>query len=264
MGSLINLLGASGFNWKLQHNVLHHTYTNVDDMDDDIADKPMLRFSPYSPISKFHQYQWLYAFLFYGLTTLYWVVAKDFVQFNQYKKNGVNNNSKAQNRIVLSKIILLKTIYFSIILFVPIFIFHIPTLQVLSGFLWMHFISGIILTVIFQLAHTVEGTSYPLPDEKGIIEKNWAIHQMETTVNFSRKNRIISWYVGGLNFQVEHHLFPRISHIHYPEISEIVKSTAEEFNVPYLENETFWDAFRSHIAALKKMGSLPDLNEVLN
>lgn len=127
----------------------------------------------------------------------------------------------------------------------------------------MHFVAGIVLTVTFQLAHTVEGTSHPLPNEEGVIENNWAIHQMNTTVNFARHNKFISWYVGGLNFQVEHHLFPKISHMHYSEISEIVKSTAEEFGVPYLENKTLWQAIRSHIETLKRFGKLPDLNEAI-
>jgi linoleoyl-CoA desaturase len=127
----------------------------------------------------------------------------------------------------------------------------------------MHFIAGLVLTVIFQLAHTVEGTTHPLPDEHGTIENCWAIHQMNTTVNFSRHNKLLSWYIGGLNFQVEHHLFPAICHVHYPQISPIVKATAEEFGIPYLENETFLQALQSHFAALKSFGRLPSLNEAI-
>jgi linoleoyl-CoA desaturase len=134
---------------------------------------------------------------------------------------------------------------------------------VFAGFITMHFIAGVILTVVFQLAHTVEGTTHPVPDETGTIENNWAVHQMNTTVNFSRQSRLISWYVGGLNFQVEHHLFPTICHVHYPEISEIVKTTAEEFGIPYLENRTFMDAVNSHIETLRRFGRLPDINEAL-
>ena len=124
-------------------------------------------------------------------------------------------------------------------------------------------ISGVILTVVFQLAHTVEGTTHPLADAHGTIENNWAIHQMNTTVNFSRRDKFISWYVGGLNFQIEHHLFPTICHVHYPAIADIGKSTAEEFGVPYLENKTIGDAINSHIATLRRFGRLPDINEAL-
>jgi linoleoyl-CoA desaturase len=127
----------------------------------------------------------------------------------------------------------------------------------------MHFFGGLILSFVFQLAHTVEGTDHPLPDETGTINNEWAIHQMTTTVNFSRKNRLISWYVGGLNFQVEHHLFPRICHIHYPKIADIVKTTATEYKVPYMENNSFFSAIKSHFATLKRLGKLPDLNEIM-
>jgi len=102
-----------------------------------------------------------------------------------------------------------------------------------------------------------------MPDQTGSIQNNWAIHQMNTTVNFARDSKWISWYVGGLNFQVEHHLFPKICHIHYPEIAHIVKETAEEFNVPYLENQTFGEAFRSHIATLKRFGSIPPIGDIV-
>ncbi|HUQ97379.1 MAG TPA: acyl-CoA desaturase [Chitinophagaceae bacterium] len=263
MAHVLNLLGGSTVNWKLQHNILHHTYTNVTHMDDDIEDKLMLRFSPHTKVKKVHKYQWLYSFFFYGLSTFYWIVAKDFVQYVKFKKNGVNASSDAENRIMLAKIILLKVVYFSILFVVPSVFFGIPFYQLLLGFLVMHFVAGIILTVIFQLAHSVEGTAHPMPNEAGIIENDWAIHQLNTTVNFSRRNKWLSWYVGGLNFQVEHHLFPRISHVHYPALSSIVKSTAEEFGIPYLENETFGIALRSHIEFLKRLGKLPDLDEAI-
>lgn len=127
----------------------------------------------------------------------------------------------------------------------------------------MHFVAGIILTVVFQLAHTVEGTSHPRPTASGTIENDWAIHQLQTTVNFSRDNKLISWYVGGLNFQVEHHLFPKICHVHYPALAPIVKQTAEEFGLEYMENETFAQALASHIATLERFGTLPSMNEAI-
>jgi linoleoyl-CoA desaturase len=263
MAHVLNLLGASTFNWKLQHNILHHTYTNVHEMDDDINAKGLFRFTPHSPVKKGHQYQWIYSFLVYGLTTLYWVTAKDFLQFRLYTRNGVNPNTAAQNKVALAKIIAVKVIYFFVLLVVPTLFFGIPFVQVLSGFLLMQFISGVVLTLIFQLAHSVEDTTHPLPNDKGVIENDWAIHQLNTTVNFSPGNRLLSWYVGGLNFQVEHHLFPRISHVHYPKIAPIVKETAQEFGIPYLVNPTFGMALRSHITHLKTLGRLPNLNEAI-
>lgn len=262
MGHTLNLVGGSVFNWKLQHNILHHTYTNVVHMDDDIDDKLVMRFSPHTKVKGYHKLQFIYAFLFYGILTIYWALAKDFVQFAKYTKNGVNPNSRKENIVTLTKIIVSKLFYFSIFLVLPILFSSLSVGQVLAGFMLMHFAAGLILTVIFQLAHTVEGTSHPLPNETGNIENDWAIHQLNTTVNFSRKNKFISWYVGGLNFQVEHHLFPRICHVHYPNIAPIVKATSEEYGIPYLENETFGEALKSHVVTLQRFGR-PDINEAI-
>ena len=196
--------------------------------------------------------------------SLYWIVAKDFVQFRRYVRNGVNQKSAKENTIAMIRIVILKVVYFTIMIGMPVFILGTSDLvTVLCGFLLMHFIAGVVLTVIFQLAHTVEGTSHPLPNAEGNIENEWAIHQLNTTVNFSRSNKWLSWYVGGLNFQVEHHLFPRVCHVHYPAIAPIVKQTAEEFGVPYLENPTFGSALRSHLNTLRRFGKLPDLEEAI-
>lgn len=262
LGYSLNLLGGSVFNWKLQHNYLHHTYTNIVNWDDDIADKPGLRLSPHTAVKPAHRFQWLHAIVIYGLVTLYWVTAKDFLQFIRYTRKGVNKNTVSQNRVQLARIIAVKLMYFFVFLGVPL-LFGLPAWEVLAGFLLMHVIGGIILTVVFQLAHTVEETAFPLPNAQGTIENEWAIHQMQTTVNFSRQNRLLSWYVGGLNFQVEHHLFPKICHIHYPRIAAIVQRTAAEFNVPYLEHKNLFQALRSHFATLRRFGRLPDLDEVL-
>lgn len=263
MAHVLNLMGGSTMNWKLQHNVLHHTYTNITHMDDDIASKPALRLSPHTPVSLLHRFQWVHAFLLYGLTTLYWVTAKDFVQFVRYRKNKVNTLTPAENKWILAKLVIVKVLYFAIFLGVPIAIAHIPVATVLAGFVLMHFLAGIILTVIFQLAHSLEGTTHPMPNSKGIIENEWAIHQMKTTMNFSPNNKWLSWYVGGLNFQVEHHLFPKISHVHYPAIAPIVQATAAEFEVPYLQHKRFVTALTAHINFLKQLGKLPDLEEAI-
>ncbi len=263
MGYSLNLCGGSIFNWKIQHNLMHHTYTNITSYDEDIESKLSMRFDPHTQLKWYHKTQWYMAFIYYGIITFYWIALKDFVQYKKYIKNGVNRNSVAKNRGILARIILLKVIYFGIILGIPVFVIGVPFWQWFAGYALMHFIGGLILSTVFQLAHTVEGTKHPLPNEKGIIENDWAIHQMETTANFCRGNKFISWYVGGLNYQVEHHLFTRISHVHYPAISHIVKSTAEEFNVPYLENRTLSQALGAHVRALKTLGRLPKFEEVM-
>lgn len=262
MGYTINLAGAGVLNWKLQHNILHHTYTNVPNVDEDIKDRGVIKLSPDEKVRPLHRFQWIYAFFFYGILTLYWVVLKDFIQYYHFIKSGVNRQSNAENRQMLTGLIAMKLTYFAILLGVPTLIFHIPFGQILGGFLLMHFAAGLVLTVIFQLAHSVEGTEHPHPNEKGIIEKDWAIHQLETTVNFSPRNKWLSWYIGGLNFQIEHHLFPKVCHVHYPKLAPIVKETAREFGLNYLENKSFFSAVGSHIASLKRFGA-PGFNEAI-
>ncbi|MCU0341480.1 MAG: acyl-CoA desaturase [Spirosomaceae bacterium] len=260
MGHTLNLAGGSVCNWKMQHNVLHHMFTNIVPLDEDIKDRAILKFSPHAAPKPIHKFQKFYAFVFYGILTLYWVVAKDFVQHFQFMQSGVNTDSKSENGWMLAKIIFDKILYFGVIIGLPIML-GISAGQVILGFLLMHFIAGIVLTVVFQLAHTVEGTDHPIP-QNGIIENDWAIHQLRTTVNFSRDNKLLSWYLGGLNFQVEHHLFPKICHVHYPNIAPIVKQTAEEFGLEYMENPTFMSALASHIAALERFGT-PSLNDAI-
>lgn len=254
MGFSLNLCGGSVSNWKMQHNVLHHTYTNIAEMDEDIDDKLMMRFCPHSERKAYHRFQFIYVVFFYSILTLYWVTLKDFVQFFQYKKHQASSEDKRGHLEKILLITLLKIAYFFIILYLPIAIIGLPLGTTIAGFLIMHAIAGFILALVFQLAHTVEGTAHPLPNEVGVIENDWAMHQLITTANFSRKNKFVSWYVGGLNFQVEHHLFPYISHVHYPYIAEIVRETAEEFDVPYLENKTFFGAVSSHFTFLYKLG----------
>ncbi len=263
LGHSLNLIGGSVLNWKLQHNILHHTYTNIAGMDDDIQDRKILKMSPHYLTKAFHKFQKYYAFFFYGIITLYWVFVKDFVQLGAFAKSGVNKATPKEMRVMLFRILLDKAIYIFAIVCVPILYFNIPVWQVLIGFFMMHFFAGIILTVVFQLAHTVEDAAFPLPTANGTIENNWAIHQLNTTVNFSPKNKWISWYVGGLNYQVEHHLFPKVCHVHYPQIAPIVEATAREYGVPYLVNETFIKAFKSHVAVLGKFGKMPSLNDAI-
>jgi linoleoyl-CoA desaturase len=262
VGFSLNLLGGSAFNWKIQHNLLHHTYTNITGHDQDIASQKTLRFSPHSPQLKMHKRQWYYAFGFYAILTLYWGVGKDLVQFIGFKKQGYNRNTPMQNFMLFMKMTIGKLAYFFVFLVLPVLVTDIPFYQILIGFLIMHAIAGVVLSVVFQLAHTIEETEFPMPDDNGQLENAWAVHQLKTTANFSRNNKWISWYVGGLNFQVEHHLFPKICHVHYPNIAPIVESTAREYGIPYLENQTFGEAFRSHVSFLKRMG-VPELNEIM-
>ncbi len=260
VGYSLNLVGGTVSNWKTQHNVLHHTYTNIAGLDEDIDTKLALKLSPHGKVRKVHRYQWIYAFFLYTILTLYWSLLKDLVQFFHYKREGMNKRPAGKNLVWLAKTTGIKVCYFAAFIGVPVYL-GMPLWQGITGFLLMNAVSGWILAVVFQLAHAVPDAYFPQPDEKGLIPYSWAEHQLRTTMNFATKNKWLSWYVGGLNFQVEHHLFTKICHVHYPEISKIVKSTAIEYGVPYFEKATFGEAMLEHIKFLRVQGT-PKLSEI--
>lgn len=250
----LTLVGGNNRNWKTQHNILHHTYTNIFGHDRDIDSKVIMRFSPAGDYKKVQRFQVFYVFVFYAIMSLYWTTAKDFVQYIQFNKEGQHRDSSFQKFITLMGLIMWKAIYFTYMFVLPMVFLGFSFMQLFIGFLIMHTIAGLILSIVFQLAHVVEDTKFPVPDEKGNIQNEWAIHQMETTADFCRNNWLITYYVGGLNFQTEHHLFPRICSIHYPAIAPIVEATAKEFGVPYIYNETFMKALKSHMTIISKLG----------
>lgn len=257
VGYSLNLVGANSFNWKMQHNVLHHSYTNIHEEDEDISPRGVLRLSPETKWKPMHQYQVIYAWLLYGLMTIVWMVSKDFIRIVRYHKNGM---AKKQNANILHEWIILigsKCVYVGYIFVLPVMVTNLLWWQVLLGIFIMQYIAGFLLAIIFQPAHVVEGTEYPLPNEDGNMETNWAIHQLLTTTNFANNSKWFSWYVGGLNFQIEHHLFPNICHVHYPKIAHIVKSTALEFGLPYKTKATFLDAIIGHARILQALGRKP-------
>jgi linoleoyl-CoA desaturase len=116
---------------------------------------------------------------------------------------------------------------------------------------------GIVLAVVFQLAHCVEHADFPLESEPARMNTPWAVHQVETTVDFARESRVASWLLGGLNFQIEHHLFSRICHVNYAAIAPVVEQTCREFGVEYKHNKTLLSAVRSHYNWLRAMGRAP-------
>ncbi len=263
LGFSLNLIGGNAFNWKVQHNVLHHTYTNIHDVDEDISPRGVLRMTPHGEWKWFHRFQYLYAWFFYGLLTLVWVLVKDFVRLIRYQKDGLVKKQKA-NIVTEWAILIASKLFYAFYIFVlPMWLLPVTWWQVTIGFLSMHYLGGFILAIIFQPAHVIEGTEYPLPDGDGKMENSWAIHQLLTTTNFANDNRLLNWYVGGLNFQVEHHLFPNICHVHYRKLSPIVKATAEEFGLPYKSQRTFFGAIKGHARLLKQLGIKPQLQPAM-
>ncbi len=257
MGYSLNLVGGHSFNWIVQHNVLHHTYTNIHEVDEDISPRGVLRMSPDSEWKPMHKFQHYYAWFFYGLLTFVWIILKDFVRLTRYQKEGMVKKQKSTANREWFVLLVTKVVYISYIIIIPLYVTHFSFWQIFLAFFVMHYISGFILAIIFQPAHVIEGTEYPMPDKDGNLENNWAIHQMHTTTNFGHKEKLFSWYVGGLNYQVEHHLFPTICHVHYRKIAPIVEQTAKEFGIPYKAKETFFEAVAAHARLLKELGEKP-------
>lgn len=249
---LFHLIGANPYLWDITHNIVHHTYTNIPGHDEDIEIAPgLVRLDESEKVKKIQRYQHLYAFLLYGFASLSWVLRKDYVKF--FKKQIGQHSARHPKREYFN-LFFFKLIYYLIFIALPLMLLPLSWWQVGVGFLLMHLAQGFVLGLVFQLAHVVEGTDFPVPNEEGNVEEAWAEHQLRTTANFSPKSALASFLLGGLNRQIEHHLFPKICHVHYPAISLIVMHTAKEYNLPYLENPTFFTALNSHYRILRKLG----------
>ncbi|MBZ9777311.1 acyl-CoA desaturase [Psychroflexus sp. CAK8W] len=259
MGSSIYILAGNVYNWQVQHNVLHHTYTNIHGHDEDIDAGGIIRFSKHAKWKRFHKFQHIYSVFLYGLLTFNWSLTSDFKQTRSYLKRQLSYGKMPSKWKQWSLLAVTKALYLSIWIIIPILI-GIVWWKVLLGFFIMHYTAGLILSIIFQLAHMVEENDMPMPNEVGEMKNTWAIHQLFTTANFATSNKLMSWFSGGLNHQVEHHIFPNISHIHYGKISKIVKETAKEFDLPYNEYESTREAIKSHFRHLRMLGSEPQLS----
>lgn len=255
-GHTLELLGASSYNWRMQHNVLHHTYTNIDGLDEDLQAGKVLRFSRNSPLKKYHGFQHIYGPFLYSLLAVGWIGWNDYFRLKRYIDKGFfKGQSPYFTYVQFAKLIISKVLYFIYILIIPIYLSGLSGWQVFSGFVVMNLICGLILSVIFQLAHINNDASFNMPEGATKLEHDWTVHQLLTTANFAPKNWFLNWYVGGLNFQVEHHLFPNCCHIHYPNIAPIVEKTANEYGIPYHSFTTFSEAFKAHIQHLKELGN---------
>jgi linoleoyl-CoA desaturase len=259
MGSSIYILAGNVYNWKVQHNVLHHTFTNIKGHDEDIDAGRIIRFSKHSKWFNIHKFQKYYSFFLYGLLTINWAITTDFKQMNNYLKRKLSYGKFPNPATEWTKLIISKIVYYAIWIVLPILVLDIAWWKIFIGFFVMHYTAGMILSVVFQLAHVVPKTNMPLPDKNGNMKHTWAMHQFYTTANFAPTNKFICWYTGGLNHQVEHHVFPHISHIHYGKIAKIVKKTALEFNLPYNEYKTTRKAILEHFKQLKTLGKKPAL-----
>jgi linoleoyl-CoA desaturase len=233
------------------HNQVHHTYTNIDGHDEDLESVPFLRMSPHKPLKPIHKIQHWLALPTYGLATLSWVFIKDYKKMAQGRIGGMETKHKRADWV---RLFIGKALYYTLFIALPFIFIDAAWYHILLAFLLSHYVEGFTLAIVFMLAHVVEETHFPMPNEEGRIENSWAVHQMYTTANFATHNAVVCFFCGGLNFQVEHHLFPLINHVHFPAISKIVRETAKEYGVPYFDHPTMFSAVKSHLRLLKRFG----------
>jgi linoleoyl-CoA desaturase len=254
MALTLDLMGGSSYLWDWKHNSIHHTYTNISGHDDDINIGWLGRLSPAQRRLPFHRLQGIYLWVFYGFLAIKWHFFDDFHQVATGRIGG-RKISRPRGR-ELCIFIGGKVIFFSLAFVIPMLL-H-PIWAVLIVYAIAAFVTGLVLSVVFQLAHCVPQADFPIPAASPQggrhVESAWAVHQVQTTVNFSRSSRVLRWLLGGLNFQIEHHLFHKICHVHYPALSKVVEETCREFNVRYTAHRSFPSAIASHFRWLVLMG----------
>jgi linoleoyl-CoA desaturase len=249
---MLNVMGGCAFIWKQKHNNNHHSYTNIEGMDDDINIKPFIRTNAGQKKYWFHRFQHIYGFLLYGLSYLFWVFYQD---FKKYFSRKISRISPLRKMKLKDHILFWVTKCSYVLIFLVIPAYNTGIVNTLLGYSMMVFVCGFVIAIVFQLAHLFEDSEFVIPQNDTLnIENEWAIHQISTTANFATRNKLVSWLCGGLNFQIEHHLFPKISHIHYPQVAKIVRETCSEFNIFYKEFPSVLSAVRSHFIHLRKTG----------
>ena len=251
MGLTMNAIGSNAFLWRTRHNQ-HHTFTNVDGVDCDIDNMPLLRQSPTQPWKPMHRYQYLYMFPLYGIGTLHWFLRADFVIYFKRRISGIPIKSISRQE----HIVFWATKVLSLLVYIIIPTLVLGWQQMLFGFLIIHLVMGFNMILLVQLAHVMGNTHFESAEEGSrVIPTEWTIHEVRTTTNFATDSRIVTWLVGGLNFQIEHHLFPHVSHVHYPAISHIIRTECERHQLPYNCYPTFASAVMSHIRFMKYLGT---------
>lgn len=256
---LMDLVGVSSYVWVQRHNVIHHTYPNIHEYDCDIDQGALARFSPHQPRRWFHRFQHIYLWPLYGLYTVKWQLVDD---CKPVVTGRIGLASFRRPRI--AELIFLvggKLTFFCVALLMPLSL-H-PAGAVLGLFLLTFYVNGLIFICVVQLSHLVELTDTPkLAADEKVLDSDWSVHQARASCDFSQGSRIVSWFLGGLNYQIEHHLFPRVCHVHYPGMAPIVRDTCREFGVPYNTHASVIKGIMSHQAFLRRLAQ-PDSGDGL-
>jgi linoleoyl-CoA desaturase len=250
----LDVIGASSYLWKWKHGVFHHTYANISGQDTDIEAGAVARLCPHQPRRWFHRWQHLYLWPLYGLSAARWHLYSD---FREVADGRIGTHRVRRPRgWTLAGFVLGKAASVGLLLGLPLAV-H-PWWVVVPVYLLVMGVLGVTTSAVFQLAHCVGEADFPVPaDDSPGMESCWAVHQVETTVDFARGSRTLTWLLGGLNFQVEHHLFPRVCHVHYPALAVIVEATCREYGVRYSAHPTLWAGLASHYRWLRQMGAGP-------
>ncbi len=252
MGVSLDMIGASSFIWYWKHNIVHHTYTNVSGVDVDIELEPLLRLAPDQPWRRYHRFQHLYIWVLYALLPANWHFWAD---YRDLANGHISGQHFPKPTIpVLAGTLAGKAFFYGWSLVLPLCL-H-PTWAVLGFYIVISSVLGIVLTTTFQLAHCVdEAEVVAIAAGANRLQTPWAEHQVRTTANFAPGNGFLTWYLGGLNYQIEHHLFPKVCHVHYPALSPIVSATCREFGIPYQSHRTVRGAVASHFRWLLRLGA---------
>jgi linoleoyl-CoA desaturase len=251
MAMSLDMVGGSSYVWRWKHAVFHHMYVNIKGHDTDIDLGFFGRLSPQNKRLAFHRWQHWYLWPLYGVMGIKWHFFDDFRDV-AVGRMGENRFPRPRSWELLW-FFAGKALFFTLAFIIPL-LFH-PFWIVVLFYIVSVAVTGVVLSVVFQLAHCVEGAEFPVPDsDTGQIHNTWAVHQIESTINFARNNRLVCWLVGGLNFQIEHHLFPRVCHTNYPAMSKLIKQTCNEFGIRYTESPSFRSGIASHYRWLRRMG----------
>lgn len=248
-----NLTGMSDYIWKIKHNVYHHAYTNVYELDEALREGEAIRMSHDAPWKPIHRFQHIYTFVIYALFTIFWALLLDFEKYFRYNAHGAR--MKKAHPWQESVIFWLTKVYYVTVAFViPHYGAGIGWAPLLTAFTGMHVIASLLVTHVLQVEHLNEQAQAVTPDEKGIVHKSWMRNQLEGTSNFRSRSRLFNWYISGTNYQIEHHLFPNICAVHYPAMSKIVAKTAREYGISYDLMPSFAAAIASHYKLLRELG----------
>ncbi len=255
MGYTMNLIGGNSYLFTRMHNA-HHAFVNIAGIDVTLESHGMFRFTPHEPYAPIHRFQHIYVSFIYAIVSMHWVLVKDFKWF--FIEDSIGNEKNIQHpKSELWTLLITKAMYYSYAIVIPLLVIKAPVWVILLGFVMMHLPSSLFFALVFQITHVYNGTHYPLPDDEGNIQNNYFMHVLETTADFSRKSKLWTFMMGGINLHVAHHLFPTICHVHYPQMTEIIRETAEEYGIQYYENPGFWNAYGKHLTLMHKL-SKPD------